>query len=164
MTRAKAQELYELRAVLEGFAVRLAVERGRLGHDQWPVLEDLLDKLEAAGVSGDPLARIEAERALHRAVWSRCDNGQLLDYLAQVQVQTRRLLLYNKAFSGDPASEIRTHRALIEEVLSGDAHRSEAAVRNHVQESARLVLARLPESDEAGSRLPLPPHELRDSP
>jgi DNA-binding GntR family transcriptional regulator len=151
VTKAKARELYELRAVLEGFAVRLAIERGHLGPDSRATFEEMLAGMEAAGATGEPLAMIEAERALHRAVWSRCDNRLLLDYLAQVQVQTRRLLVYNKAFSADPAAEVRTHRALIEEILSGDSHRAETAVRDHVQESAGLVLARLPESDDATS-------------
>jgi DNA-binding GntR family transcriptional regulator len=149
VTMAKARELYELRAVLEGLAARLAIERGHLSADSRPIFEELLAELERAGANADPMALIEAERALHRAVWSRCDNGLLLDYLAQVQVQTRRLLLYNKAFTADPAAEVRMHRALVEEILSGDSQRAEVAVRNHVEASARLVLARLPESDGA---------------
>jgi Transcriptional regulators len=147
VTMTKARQLYELRVVLEGFAVRLAVERGQLGPTSRPMLDSFLAAMEAAGRVDDPMAMIEAERALHRAVWSRCDNDLLLEYLGQVQVQTRRLLVYNRAFSADAETELRTHRELVEEITSGDSDRAEMAVRIHVQESASLVLARLPDPE-----------------
>jgi DNA-binding GntR family transcriptional regulator len=151
VTKAKARDLYELRSVLEGFAVRVAIERGHLLPAMRPAYDQLLDGMVSAGATEDPMAMIEAERSLHRAIWSRCDNRLLLDHLAQVQVQTRRLLLYNKAFTADPASEVRTHRALLDDVLSGDPLRAETAVRAHVRESAALVLARLPDPDADAS-------------
>jgi DNA-binding GntR family transcriptional regulator len=147
VTRRKARELYELRQVLEGAAVRLAVEAGRLGPTSRDALDRRLDAMREAARADDPIAIIEAERALHREIWGRCENETLLEHLANVQVQTRRLLLYNKAFRADPLSEIRAHGELIEDVTSGDPGRAEAAIQRHVRASGDLVLARIPDDD-----------------
>jgi DNA-binding GntR family transcriptional regulator len=149
VTKRKARELYDLRTVLEAYAVRLAVERGAFGPDGRAALEARLEHMQRAAATGDPLPMIEAERALHREIWSRCDNLLLVELLSNLQIQTRRLLIYNKVFRSDPADEIRMHRDLVAAIVSGDPSEAEAVVRGHIRASAELVLAKMPE-DEVG--------------
>lgn len=145
VTKDRARDLYVVRAALEGLAVRLAVEAGNLSGDGRIVVEACLIAMEDAGRSGDPMAMIESERALHREIWSRCPNRLVLEYLVNLQAQTRRLLLYNKAFRASPTDELAAHADLVAAVLSGDPERAENAVRSHVQASAAIVLAMMPE-------------------
>lgn len=145
MTKRRARELYDLRMVLEAYAVRIAVERGAFSNDGRLALEDRLEALEAAATEGDPMAMIETERALHREIWSRCAHALLLEYLSTLQLQTRRLLIYNKVFSTPPSEELAMHRDLVEAIISGDPDAAEAAMRAHIRTSATLVLAKMPE-------------------
>jgi DNA-binding GntR family transcriptional regulator len=145
MTKRRAREVYELRSILESHAARLAVERGAFSGEGRTSLEDRLRDLETAAEHWDPMALIEAERALHREIWSRCDNDLLKDYLATLQVQTRRLLIYNKVFTTPADEEVAMHRQLVETVLSGDPEAAAAAVRDHVRASADFVLGRMSE-------------------
>lgn len=147
MTKARARDLYGLRAVLEAYAVRLAVESGTLSGPGVAAVEERLVGLERAARTGEPMEMIEAERALHREIWSRCPNQLVLEQLATLQVQTRRLLIYNKAFSSPGSDEIALHRDFVAEIVSGDAERAEVAVRQHIQLSASIVLARMPEDE-----------------
>jgi DNA-binding GntR family transcriptional regulator len=145
MTKRRARELYDLRMVLEAYAVRIAVERGAFSDDGRAALEDRLEALEAAAAEGDPMTMIETERALHREIWSRCDHALLLEYLSTLQLQTRRLLIYNKVFSTPPSEELAMHRDLVEAIISGDPDAAEAAMRAHIRTSATIVLAKMPE-------------------
>lgn len=147
VTKRKARELYELRQALEGAAVRLAIEHGRLDEQAHQAIEGRMEAMRQATAGGNPMALIEAERALHREIWSRCDNQLLLEYLANVQLQTRRLLIYNKAFRADPATELKIHEELVDDVLSGGADRAEDAVRRHVRMSGDLVLAQMADDE-----------------
>jgi DNA-binding GntR family transcriptional regulator len=147
VTRRKAQELYTLRAVLEGFAVRLAVEKGAFENEAGKALEARMAHLEAVAHGSDPMITIEAERALHREIWSRCDHELLLELMATLQLQTRRLLLYNKVFRSPPDEEIAVHRELVSAILTADPAKAEAAVREHVLLSMKRVLAGMPADD-----------------
>jgi len=147
VTKRKAQELYSLRAVLEGFAVRLAVEKGAFEGAAAESLKARMAHLEAVARGNDPMITIEAERALHREIWSRCDHELLLELMSTLQLQTRRLLLYNKVFRSPPEEEIATHRELVSAILTGDPARAEAATREHVRLSTERVLSGMPEDD-----------------
>ena len=64
-------------------------------------------------------------------------------------MQTRRLLFYNKAFTSDPAPRSGPIGHWSKR-SSRRPRRAETAVRDHVEASASLVLARFPESDDGG--------------
>lgn len=145
MTKRRAREVYDLRAVLESHAVRLVVEQRAFDGEGGRVLEERLQALGAAAEQGDPMALIEAERALHREIWSRCDHDLLKEYLANLQLQTRRLLIYNKVFTTPAEDELAMHRSLVAAVLSGNPDLAEAAMAAHVRASAEIVLAKMPD-------------------
>jgi DNA-binding GntR family transcriptional regulator len=148
VTKRKARELYALRAVLEGFAVRLAVGSGGLDGSAAAAVRERMAHLEKVARARDPLATIEAERALHREIWSHCDNELLRELMTTLQLQTRRLLIYNKVFRTTVDEEIATHQELVAAVLSRDPIRAEAAMAAHVNESAERVLASMPEDTD----------------
>jgi DNA-binding GntR family transcriptional regulator len=148
VNKRKARELYSLRAVLEGYAVRLVVTGGGLDGGAGDAVRERMARLETVARAGDPIATIEAERALHREIWSRCDHLLLRELMTTLQLQTRRLLIYNKVFRTPVEEEIATHQELVAAVLSGDPAVAEAAMTEHVSQSAERVLAGMPEDDD----------------
>jgi DNA-binding GntR family transcriptional regulator len=145
MSKARARDLYDMRVVLEAYAVRIAVEDGAFDGNGRLALTERLEALEAAAEGDEPMEMIETERALHREIWSRCRNRLLLEELATLQLQTRRLLIYNKAFNAPHGEELAMHRDLVDAILSGDPDTAESAMRAHIRLSAGLVLAKMPE-------------------
>jgi DNA-binding GntR family transcriptional regulator len=71
--------------------------------------------------------------------------------LATLNLQTRRLLIYNKTFSAPLIESLAMHRALVEAVLSGDADRAESATREHIRTSGDQIQAQMPEDPEDGA-------------
>jgi DNA-binding GntR family transcriptional regulator len=148
VTRRTARDVYDVRAVLEAYAVRLTVERGWHESGGGEVVNERLDRLRSAAAAGDAMAMIEAERSLHRELWSHCGNDQLLAFMGTLQVQTRRLLMFNRVFSADPQDEVDVHERLVRTILDGDAAAAEAAIREHIRSAAAAVIARIPEEPQ----------------
>lgn len=149
-----AREIYEVREVLEPFAVRLGVTRGALRDATYAgELRAVLERLRRAVHGGDQAEIVEEERALHRLMWMACDQEVLIDTLSALQVQTRRILVYTRAYDrGDV--EIEEHASLVDAALSGDPDRAEAATREHLVASRNLMLERMErlEQDERAGR------------
>lgn len=151
VSRRRARDMYGVRGVLEAYGVRCAAAEGAFCGEGRDAVTVRLRALEAAAGSGDPMEMIKMERALHQEIWSRCGNQLLLDMLATLNLQTRRLLIYNKTFSAPLIESLAMHRALVEAVLSGDADRAESATREHIRASGDQVLAQMPEDPEDGT-------------
>ena len=113
-------ELFELRDVLERFALTVAM--GRQGLDLAP-LDLALDALAAGADTTDELAAAEAHRRFHLAlVGLACQRQLLLAYEPVVE----KLQLYmatnlnREAHRSSPADGLRRHRALRDAIVGGD--------------------------------------------
>ena len=145
-------EVYTLRSVLEAFAVKLAVMSGRLHGEALRAVEAAYDGLAAAVESDNKSEMIEADMAFHWAVCSPCGHELLLDHLRQLQARTRLCILYTKVYSSDAESEALSHRPILSAVLSGEADRAEAAMRDHVASAGQRLLVRMAPSGEDGKQ------------
>jgi DNA-binding GntR family transcriptional regulator len=147
VTIQKAGEVYDLRALLEPAAVRLGVESGALLEP--PVvtrIQAALKRLEEAVNAGDAHECNEAERALHRLLWSASGNELMTDILGMLHLQTRRMLAFVRVFEHQHSqSEVDLHEELVREVLSGDPGRAERTVAEHLRASRELLLPRIGE-------------------
>lgn len=113
-------ELFELRDVLERFALTVAM--GRQGLDLAP-LDLALDALATGADTTDELAAAEAHRRFHLALVGLAGQRQLL--LAYEPV-VEKLQLYmatnlnREAHRSSPADGLRRHRALRDAIAGGD--------------------------------------------
>jgi DNA-binding GntR family transcriptional regulator len=147
VTMQKAGEVYDLRALLEPAAVRLGVESGALLQPTSVArIHAALARLEAAVSAGDAPECNEAERALHRLLWSSSGNELMTDILGMLHLQTRRMLAFVRIFENQHSrSEVELHEHLVGEILSGDSDRAEQTVIEHLQASREMLLPRIGE-------------------
>jgi DNA-binding GntR family transcriptional regulator len=147
VTVKKASEVYDLRALLEPAAVRLGVESGALLEPAYAALiHAALARLEEAVNQGDALECTEAERDLHRLLWSASGNELMTDILGMLHLQTRRMLAFVRIFEHQhSASEVELHEELVREILAGDPRRAERTVAAHLRVSRELLLPRISE-------------------
>lgn len=145
ITAQKVKELYQLRERLEPFAVRLGIENGILRDERH--LERVKATLAQLGQAADERRTpelIEAERELHRLLWSFSGNELLTETVRSLYVQTRRVLAYTRAFElGDDQYE--HHHELVSQILTGDADAAEQAVASHLRASCDVMLERMRE-------------------
>jgi DNA-binding GntR family transcriptional regulator len=121
------QEIFEMRAVLEGLAVRLALPN--ITPAAIAQLETMLDPLDDRdGVQPDWTA---AHRAFHETLCALSGRPRLMRQIASlhslVEPHMRLWVLADR-----PTTARAHHQGLIDALRSGDALRCEATVREHV--------------------------------
>jgi DNA-binding GntR family transcriptional regulator len=134
-------ELADIRIVLE----QLVVERiqQRLGPATRAELIVRADEMAAAARLGDVEGVLEIDDRIHERLWELADHRLLAELLGQLR---GRLYAYLRAATlplvgGQLELHARHHRDLLDAILSGDADRARAEMRQHVETAARSVQA-----------------------
>lgn len=150
-----ATEIFELRAVLEGLAARLAT--ATFGPDDFAEAERLLDAADAARLRGDREAASQCGAQFHWLLVQQAENRRLKPILAKLEEQLRRLRRLSDLRRGRLEKSAGEHRAILAALRAGDAYAVEDAMRHHLQSVVADFAQML--SPESVS-LPLPHKEL----
>ena len=143
LTRQKAFEIYTLRALLETYAARMAAEAGKFDAAALSDLERSLDRLAETGRTGTVMAMVEADMKFHLAVSALSGHEMLLEYLADVQTQNRRLLAYSDLYQPDLEFVIQRHHLLLDTLRTGDPNLIERAIHEHIYEAGLEIVEQL---------------------
>lgn len=137
-TADDAREIYELRELLEPFALRRAVSR--LTDDDRRSLRDLLDKAQAAAEGGDRRELSRLNCAFHGSLVARCRNQKVIEILAHLQNQVRVMSLRLWNVRATHLREAEQHEAILTAVEAGQSDRAAELLGEHISEfSERYV-------------------------
>jgi DNA-binding GntR family transcriptional regulator len=150
-----ATEIFELRAVLEGLAARLAADG--FGPEEFAEADRLLDAADEARARGDREAASQLGAQFHWLILQQAENRRLKPILAKLEEHLRRLRRLSDLRQGRLEKSAREHRAILAALRARDAYAVEGAMRNHLQ-SVVADFAQLLEPDAVP--LPLPHKEL----
>jgi DNA-binding GntR family transcriptional regulator len=136
-TIAEIRQIYEIRLALEGYAARLAAERGDLDY-----LRSLDDRFhEPEDLSSQHLTG-ELNTEFHDAIVIASKNARLLDLVRQ----SREYAFNERIAKVYTPEELRRasedHRELIAAVLQQDGDLAEEIARRHVRNSLKIIEAR----------------------
>jgi DNA-binding GntR family transcriptional regulator len=145
-------EITSLRALLEPYASRLALEAHGTDPAMQAEVREAFEVLRGAVTTADPAAVADADVGFHRAVFQRCGHEMLLNQLDTLQVLSRRIVLTNQLSSADAPTLIAQHEPIVAAVELCDPELLEGAVRTHVIEGGELLMTRM---------APLEPHRGR---
>jgi len=131
--------LSEARIVLEGFAARLAAQRG--SDDDLEVARSLLAELPAVAAAGDERRLIELDQRIHRHVYRCAHNPFLASTLNEYYTLTLRIwfLALDRVARLDDA--VTEHGDLLRAICAGEAERAEAVMRHHIEAFERAIRA-----------------------
>ena len=134
-------ELFEIRAALEGLALRLAA-----GHVSREALSDLeFDLQRLRAVATDSASWLARHDDFHDRLCAACARPQLQAecrrYRLAVRAYVRLYLNTGRTFE-QPGFE---HEMLIDALRRGDGERAEHAAREHILANAHAIAACLPE-------------------
>jgi len=137
-TPDQIREIYETRACLEGFAARLACERGT--DEQLAAIAAARDAATAPTSPGD---RVGVNDTFHDLVNAAAGNERLRDL-----IDRNRLYHFNHRVAAlytpdDLAESSRQHAAIIDAVLARDADTAEQLVRTHVLDALTQIQKKL---------------------
>lgn len=137
---SEIQELYEVRAALEGFAGQLACHRAT---------EQQLSDIKAAAVAIDHVdleQRVSVNDAFHDLINEASGNTRLIE-----QIRQNRLFHFNRQLSAaytdtELAQSSAQHASIVTAVVGRDAARAEELIRQHIRDAASIAGRAAPES------------------
>jgi DNA-binding GntR family transcriptional regulator len=136
----RAWETYTLRAQLEPYAVRLAMERKAFRPQDLEELDALVRRLGDLAPGGDPFDIITTDMEFHRVMCERSDHILVLDMLRSLRFQTRLFILNTILYHSDLEQDELTHREILNTIRAGDPIRAEISVHEHIMNAgANLV-------------------------
>ncbi len=133
----EAVEILQVRAVLEGLAVRLTAER--IDDAGAARLRALLERHRELLESGDLLGASDANADLHAALLELSGHGTARRLIRALNSQTVRYQYRTILIPGRPAASVAEHTAIVEAVVAGRADEAEAAMRSHLFNVAQAV-------------------------
>jgi DNA-binding GntR family transcriptional regulator len=136
-------EITSLRALLEPYASRLALDTSGSDNAIRVDVEAAFEVLRQAVGTGDPVSVADADVAFHHSVFARCGHDMLLSQLNTLQALSRRIVLTNQVLSADAPTLIAQHAPIVDAVLLRDPELLETAVRTHVIEGGELLMTRM---------------------
>jgi DNA-binding GntR family transcriptional regulator len=147
----EVQHMYEVRAVIEGLACRLAAQRSAgSAAAQGPALIDAGRK----AVAGGSLARlVAADMRFHQFLYALSGNPLIAPAMAAHWTHTQRVMGEVLLRDETPRDIWDQHAAIIEAIAHGDAEGAESLARGHITQAATFMVARL-RGERAGGHAP----------
>jgi len=119
--------LYETRAILEPYVMRLACARGRAA--DWDAMAAALAR---ATSEGSPTQLLAIDRECREIVWSAAGNRFLTETLDMLYAQSDRLWHLYLSDVADLGHMIDEHRAIHAALVDGDADRAADLIESHM--------------------------------
>ncbi|MFO1109090.1 MAG: GntR family transcriptional regulator [Bradyrhizobium sp.] len=150
----EARQLYDARAVLEGFAGR---ECARLGDPAIVArIGDALSRLKAATADGDFMATLEAKTDFYGALIAGCRNAFVERMLRPLHDRITLLRITSMSQPKRIGKSIKEVTAIWRAIQNGDPDLAERCCVDHVHAAAAAALAMIAESSTAaGSQQPV---------
>ena len=155
LSRAEAEDLYAIRAVLEGLAARLCTQRANGSKNR--ALAVALSQTASAYEKDDPQTIVETKNAFYEILFRGTQSETLCAMIDSLQARVWRWrvlgLAHPRRSDRRPTETIEALGALVASIDSGDANLAERIARDEVMNAASEAM-RLLDEDE-----PPPPTE-----
>lgn len=135
LNRQEMQEVFEMRSVLEGLAMRNAMQNMNAEHLRR--LTSMLDQIELG--TGDYLDWTTSHREFHEYLCGFCRQPRLLRQIADLHSVVEP---YMRMWASQPGRVFRmreAHHELIAALHTGDADVCEAAMRQHIMNTVTAL-------------------------
>jgi DNA-binding GntR family transcriptional regulator len=143
---SRIEALYQIRAVLDGLAARLAAEqsgRGEADPGARGALADALENGEALIAGADTARLVDADVAFHDAIHTLSGNLEIARTVAEQWPQFMRSMGFVLTGTERAPGIWQQHRAIAEAILDGDGDTAERLSREHAEAAARQAVDEL---------------------
>jgi DNA-binding GntR family transcriptional regulator len=147
LNAADIREIFELRKLVEGYAVRRAVPR--LSPDDLEELAELLGRADAEMETGKTELYFEGDRCLHDLFLQNCGNRRFAEVLEPFARQVESFRFSAGQLPGDHRTQSHgEHKRVLEAAMRGDADEAARRMEAHIEDALERVLRLLGESSE----------------
>lgn len=130
ITRQSVLEIFQIRAALEGLAVRLAAPL--LTVDDLTILRTSIQQHRQALAASDLLAEVACNRRFHKTILQRANNSRLEQMLANLEDHSQRFRLLSNYQQGRLNKSVEEHQQILDALEKRDAAAAEEAMCLHL--------------------------------
>jgi len=143
-TPTEIVELFEIRAVLEGLAMRLAIS-----NISPPTLQDMEHELaRLRRLETHSVAWVEQHDHFHDLLCRLSGRSRLCIDIGRLRLALRPYIRLYSNLHAKPEIKGHEHERIIEALRSGDGDRAERVMRAHVMVNARAIASCLPQASQ----------------
>lgn len=135
------QQMYDIRAVLEGLAFRKAAENNAKAAAVKG--DEYIDKGRAAVKSGSVRELINADMAFHNFIYALSENLLVAPTMDTHWTYTQRVMGEVLMRNEKPRDIWDQHEAMLQAIAQGDGHTAEQAARQHIMQTAAFIIERI---------------------
>ncbi len=135
------EEIYSLRRVLEGLAMRLASTH--ITPDDLRQLEGLVAEMKKAADQGDIEHLLALDLCFHGTIWRLSGHKRLLEILTNMIGPIRLFQITNLRLYGRLVDNVLEHEQLVGALSQGNCAEAETLMVKHIQEAADATLPHL---------------------
>ncbi len=143
LSSKKVTEIYTLRALLESYAVRLALEKRAYSEADFRKMKALVKQLgeleQTTGYSGS----VEVDMQFHQLICHCCGHELLLEMIGNLQSLTLMFILNTILYQSDKQKNDVSHQAVLEAILEGAPEVAEQVVRQHIIDAGGSLVERM---------------------
>jgi DNA-binding GntR family transcriptional regulator len=140
LTAGDIEELYSFRGLLEGFAIRRAMQY--MGRDDIERFRTLVKRIKGALNTDDPRKENDLTLRFHREILVLSRHRRLLEAWTTIGHQVWLCSALASHMRLPLASSTLTHEDILEALQRGDPDAAEQTIRDHIAATGRAVLAR----------------------
>jgi DNA-binding GntR family transcriptional regulator len=144
-TAKDVAEVYGLRAVLEGYAVHLAMQY--ITSQDLADLEDIIDEMQKLARQGDGEGVSELDIRFHTRICELSQDTLLFKTLAGLRRKIGMLVTIDRELAPDLVELASNHLMLLEAIRTGDPEHTESVFREHIVEVGNTLVQRMCERD-----------------
>ena len=135
----EAEQIYEVRALLEGHAAYLFATRA--SKEQIAAMRAALKRFEDAVRQDNAEARLLHTDEFYNVMLKGCGNGVIADLLTGVHARINFLRARSMSQQGRSGESARELRRILSAIAAGDAERARASCIEHVRRAANAAQA-----------------------
>ncbi|GGJ22794.1 GntR family transcriptional regulator [Deinococcus roseus] len=135
------REIYQLRAVVEGLAARLAALKQH--KPTLKKLQKVMEQMEQAAQRSDINAYSHTDLDLHQIIWEGSGHKRLLKTAETLRGQIQKVIAASSLLPNRLHDGTAEHQRIVEAILQGHADLAEKAMRDHLEGAGELMYAHL---------------------
>ncbi len=132
------EEIYTLRALLEGFAVSLALDRFQ--EQDLAYLRDLLDQIVEMAEKKDVIEVSRLNMQFHKKIMELSDHKRLYDTWQSLLAQTQMLSAMTTEYYTSLIDIRKSHKILLDALVTGDRDHIKRSFEQHILKSMNELL------------------------
>lgn len=138
MTRKQAEDVYKVRAVLEGLACKLFIESST--DDQKQDLQNAFNRLKKNSTLEEPISLMEAKDHFYHCLLSGAGNEALTHSFQLLGARIMLLRTFSMLTTGRMEKSIIELEALVRALIASDVEQAQSVSLTHVHNAAQIAL------------------------